>query len=570
MSTKYFVVFFVTSALVTSLLANSERITHFDSTITVQPDTWVVVHESIDFYADHEQIKHGILRVLPMRYAGGTTVYYRIVSATMDAQPTLYKTKEFDGKLHIYMGSKETLLPSGPHHAEIIYKTAHQLGFFDDHDEFAWNVTGGWPFAIESTTAKLHLPANIPATAIKLQAYTGYYGETGTNYSSAIKDGVCVFSMTQPLAPRQNITIVAAWPKGYIQKPGFVQKIIFYVKFFPSIVIWLLGLLVMLALFIACKISRARAHMSVIIPRFAPPQNLLPGTLRYVIRRSYDQQAFTADLVNMGVHGFITIEPIQKILSKNFIVKKAAESTITPYTLALENLFKTKDTVEMTQDNRETIWDTWKELEKVAQKEKSSIFLSYTGYNTLILGAALVFGLATALCAQTIDAISPTGDFWTVIIVASYILFLVLLFTAMQTYTPAGLNLVDEINGFKLFLSATEKDRIAMLSAPDRSPKQYERFLPYAIALGVEKQWTQQFKSVLDKLTPAERQHLFLWYNGAFSPIIATSLGSDLCPNISSGFMQSSSAPGSRSSFGGGGGGGSSGSGGGGGGGGGW
>ncbi|MEM6586682.1 MAG: DUF2207 domain-containing protein, partial [Pseudomonadota bacterium] len=51
--------------------------------------------------------------------------------------------------------------------------------------------------------------------------------------------------------------------------------------------------------------------------------------------------------------------------------------------------------------------------------------------------------------------------------------------------TPEGQALMDEIEGFRLYLSVAEKDRLNMIDAPDFSLELFERFLPYAIALGV-------------------------------------------------------------------------------------
>ena len=121
-----------------------------------------------------------------------------------------------------------------------------------------------------------------------------------------------------------------------------------------------------------------------------------------------------------------------------------------------------------------------------------------------------------------------------------------------------------------MFLAATEADRLQRLYPAGKTPELYEKFLPYAFALGVEQQWSDQFADVLAAaaLPDGSRGYHPGWYSGSgWSPAriggFAGSVGSALSGAISS----SSTAPGSRS---GGGGGGSSGGGGGGGGGGGW
>jgi uncharacterized membrane protein len=146
----------------------------------------------------------------------------------------------------------------------------------------------------------------------------------------------------------------------------------------------------------------------------------------------------------------------------------------------------------------------------------------------------------------------------------------ILFYHLLKAPTLLGRRALDRIEGFKMFLSATEKDRIERLASVDRTPETYEKYLPYALALGVEQQWTEQFSHVLSAASQSDGAIGYHpgWYSGktwdsSHMGNFAGSVGSSLSSAISS----SSSAPGSRS---GGGGGGSSGGGGGGGGGGGW
>jgi hypothetical protein len=62
----------------------------------------------------------------------------------------------------------------------------------------------------------------------------------------------------------------------------------------------------------------------------------------------------------------------------------------------------------------------------------------------------------------------------------------------MPQVTSTGAELVEHIAGFKLFLSVTEAARLKFFNAPDKTPEQFEKYLPYAIALEVEKEWAAQ------------------------------------------------------------------------------
>ncbi len=60
---------------------------------------------------------------------------------------------------------------------------------------------------------------------------------------------------------------------------------------------------------------------------------------------------------------------------------------------------------------------------------------------------------------------------------------------------------MDQIEGFADYLSAAEKDRMNFLNPPERTPELFEKYLPYALALGVEQAWSEQFSSVLALVT---------------------------------------------------------------------
>jgi uncharacterized membrane protein len=145
-------------------------------------------------------------------------------------------------------------------------------------------------------------------------------------------------------------------------------------------------------------------------------------------------------------------------------------------------------------------------------------------------------------------------------------------FRLMRAYTPQGRAVLDEIDGFRLYLGVAEKGRIDMSTPPDHTPETYERYLPYAMALDVEKEWSEKFADVLSSAGAAgERSFQPVWFvssSGRFTNL--ASLGTSLSGSLASAVASSSAAPGHSSGFGGGGGGGGSGGGGGGGGGGGW
>jgi uncharacterized membrane protein YgcG len=143
-------------------------------------------------------------------------------------------------------------------------------------------------------------------------------------------------------------------------------------------------------------------------------------------------------------------------------------------------------------------------------------------------------------------------------------------FVWMAAPTVEGRQVMDRIAGFERYLSITEENRLEMLHPPEKTPELFERYLPHAIALGVENRWAGKFASVLAAAAadPSRQGGTMGWYVGSGNAwsnpgLFATTVGASLASSVAS----AATAPGSSSGSGGGG---FSGGGGGGGGGGGW
>jgi uncharacterized membrane protein YgcG len=137
--------------------------------------------------------------------------------------------------------------------------------------------------------------------------------------------------------------------------------------------------------------------------------------------------------------------------------------------------------------------------------------------------------------------------------------------------TLEGQRVMDQIEGFRMYLGTAEAESLQSMHPPGMTPELFEKYLPYALALGVENEWAEKFSTVLEQAaTAAGKDTVYhpAWYRGAaWSAASMGSFASGLGSSLGSAVSSSSTAPGSSS---GGGGGGSSGGGGGGGGGGGW
>ncbi len=165
-----------------------------------------------------------------------------------------------------------------------------------------------------------------------------------------------------------------------------------------------------------------------------------------------------------------------------------------------------------------------------------------------------------------------------VFLILALALLNIIFYKALKKFTNEGRKVMEELEGFKLYLTVVEKERLKFFNPPQETPALFEKYLPYAIALGVEKAWAEKFSEIL-RNTGEEENYSPSWYDGhrwrdlSTGALAIGAFAAGLSSSFSHTISSSSAVPGSRSGFGGGGGGGgggSSGGGGGGGGGGGW
>jgi uncharacterized membrane protein len=119
----------------------------------------------------------------------------------------------------------------------------------------------------------------------------------------------------------------------------------------------------------------------------------------------------------------------------------------------------------------------------------------------------------------------------------------------LKAPTMAGRALMDQIEGFRLYLTTTGQDRRDVRTPLKSTPDQFERLLPYAIALNVELVWGEKFAAVLAQTARGGTiDYCPNWYSGPnWNPITASHFVTSLGSSFSSAISSSTTAPGSSS-----------------------
>ncbi|MDP8266809.1 MAG: DUF2207 domain-containing protein [Candidatus Aceula meridiana] len=555
-----------------------EKILSFNSEIRVSPGGTLTVTETIRVKALGSKIKHGIYRDFPTRYKdrlGKNRVSgFQVLNVLRDGKPEPYHIRGISNGRRVYIGDPNGYLRSSEYTYTLTYWTDRQIGFFDSHDELYWNVTGnGWEFPIEQVSATVELPEEILGRINGLNAWVGYQGsrEQGSfgNYDGF---GRPLFRSTRPLHPTEGFTIAISWPKGYIAPPTLIQRIRYFLRDNQGVIFALFGLLVVLGYYVLAWYFFGRdPKKGTIIPLFYPPEKISPAMMRCIFKMGYDNKALAAAILNLAVQGCLKIEEEATLLGfgRNYKIKKTEKSAseLPPGESGLMwSLLGSDEELELSNKNHVRISAATNRFKNSIQRKTESVyFASNIGY--FIIGVLLSGGLIFLTLKLTELSLLSAG--WVALLWLILLLSNALFYYLLKAPTIQGRKLMDKMEGFKMFLSVSEKDRMNMLNPPEKTPELFEKYLPFALALDVENKWAEQFSDVFERLSQQGTEYHPCWYYGSsWNRINAGGFADSLGSSFSGAIASSAMAPGSSSGFGGGGG--FSGGGGGGGGGGGW
>ncbi|MCL4219425.1 MAG: DUF2207 domain-containing protein, partial [Candidatus Hydrogenedentes bacterium] len=362
-----------------------------------------------------------------------------------------------------------------------------------------------------------------------------------------------------------------------------------------------------------------------ILPAEHPPGDLSPAALRYISRMGSDNLTFTVALLNMAAKGYIRIEEEGNyVISRG----KAKQAVLTEEESAIahELLPEGTDRFAFKQKYASKITKTLRDFKRTLKRNHQKPYFSRNGaylmpgivLSFIVVGAALfdlpgdgtlmalflsiwltgwTFG-CVALVKGAVNAwrnikkdevlsygaligsilfsipfliaeVAVLGiliwNFGVTLsaLILSVAVINVIFFRLMKAYTPEGRRVMDALEAFKMTLRG--EGRAVLAGSGDESKQVYERYLPYAAAVGAINDWSEQLNKALVQAGQPRGNYHPRWYSVSGNDHVDVgSFTNGLSSSIANSVVSSSS------SSSGGGGGGSSGGGGGGGGGGGW
>lgn len=507
-------------ACVFPLTTRELRIEKFDAQITVLPSGTTMVTESIsvNFMGGPW---HGLYREIPVEYVTPQGLNYTLfldVKSVTDgsSQPLKYETSRERHylKLKIYVpnadNSRKTVV--------IQYSVADGIRYFDDHDELYWNVTGDeWDVPIQSASATVTLP--VGTTNIRTNLFTGAYRSRGKDAEAEVVGNGVEVHTTAPLAYHEGLTIAVAFDKGFVHEPSAAEKASLFLRSNWPLGVPILAFFGMLWLW--WRTGRD-PRLRPIAAQYEPPDKLTPGEVGTLTDNSVDMRDITASIVDLAVRGYLVIEEKQTEhmmglwSDKDYVfhLKKPAsewQKLKAHEQELLSGIFEAGTATDV------PLSDLHNRFYRNVPAIKNDIFGSLVslGYyrqrpdtvRQTYLVAAVVVGVLSfwggSLVAKNLG-MAPlpfiAGGILTAAIIAAFGWF-------MPARTIGGTRALEGVLGFEDFLAHVESDRFNRMI---KTPEMFEKFLPFAMALGVEKNWSKAFQGIYTQ-PPS-------WYQGAYGP----------------------------------------------------
>jgi uncharacterized membrane protein YgcG len=501
--------------------ARELRIEKFSSEIVVSANGSIDVTETITarFIGGPW---HGLYRSIPVEYVTPQELNYTLFLNVKNITDGSGDKLKFEASRERHYRKLKIYVPNADNSTQTIsieYTVSDALRFFEDHDELYWNVTGDeWDVPIQSADARIVLPEG--TTNIRANVFTGSYRSTAHNADAEIAGNGVEVHTRDPLRYHEGLTVAVAFDKGFVHEPTAFDKLSLFLRSN-----WPLGLpfLAFVIMFYLWWTRGRDPRLRPIAAQYEPPDQLTPGEVGTLIDNSADMRDITSCIVDLAVRGYMVIEAHEKnsmlglIHDKdyNFILKKdrAEWSTLKPHEQVLLNGFFAMGTASETISMSSLENHFYKNLPDI----KSRIFESLVthGYyrrrpdsvRASYLGIGVVVGLLLAWGGNGIA--SSMGMAPLTFIIAGILSGGVICGFGwfMPAHTEQGARAMEGVLGFEDFLVHVDSDRF---NRTIKTPQMFEKFLPFAMALGVEKNWSKAFQGIMTQ--PPD------WYRGSYGP----------------------------------------------------
>ena len=532
-----------------------------------------VVEEITATFPDFDQ-NHGIERAIPKKYQGHVSYQNDLTVYRNDELEGIADTKDVDGnKVYRIGNSREYVHGKQVYRLEYSFRDVMRSDLVENSQTLIWNVNGTqWKQNFGRVSATIFIDEAIAENYKNYDCYFGEYGAKNTcqpfseNYYRGQK--VLIFSQNN-LSAGENLTFVANFKpetfKDYVEPNE--HKIIKNALVF-ALIIPVAGLMILI--FIGIKNYRSEKTHRSIVPQYLPPKEI--SLFESSVLLGVQQKSIPAMIVKMAVSGNLKIVEIEKkgvLGKKEFRLERLSDQGLDNREKTIFNkIFSRGESVKLKDISQRLGMDFgqkmlgWAEVfrnKDFYKKPKDSILVK------ILFGLSFVAIFGPLLFGGVFDAVDFSGyeliiTLWFVLFTVIFVLSIVLL--TVEPKSLRGAEMLDHLNGLKMYIKMAEEDRMRVLQSVDGADrivdgenskvKLYEKLLPYAMIFGLEKTWLKELAAQYPEGVSPD------WYygNGAFNAILFANSMSSASRSLNSYTSSASSTSGGGGGFSGGGGGG--------------
>ncbi len=475
-------------------LAKDWRIDNMDVLLNVQENGDVVVDEKVTF--SFEGNYHYVGRSIPTGNMDGMADI-----AVYDANGAALPEGDSPGTFRSFTEGNRRIIKINFDLTDtsatwtIHYRAKAVVMFFDQGDELRWYVFDAeTPVAIAAAKATVKLPGSVPVDKMTQAVQTGY-GLQATVTSPG--PSTMVYEATD-IPPYTNFWIVTGFPKDVVKYSWTARRVAAFI--IPKVG-FLLPIGFFLGMFLLWR-RRGRDDPSAVYAKYVsePPSDLSPGLVGALIDEKVDTKEVVATIVDLAKRGYLEITDAEKehVLSKQMTIftrLKSLDDLAGFEKKVAESLFDSNHPDQVTTKDLKNHFYTHVQpiVEQVyAEVTKGGLFYAnpkkvrsrWLGYGFLV---AVILGGLTAIMGVT--GVPGWGWFLLGSIIAVIIVWA--FSPHMPRRTAKGAQEQKKWEAFRNYLNDLTRFQ-DMEAAKDK----FEKYLPYAIAFGVEKQWVRRFENL--------------------------------------------------------------------------
>ena len=542
-----------------------EVIERHDVLIDVKPDGTLDVTETIVAVALHHKIKRGIYRDFRPStlgrygFARHHPVDVRLVRRDGRAEP--YDWTEgrhgFEPRLRLRVGDRVQAVPTGRHEYVIRYETINWITLEDGRHVLDWDaIPDHWAFPVEASLIEIRVPGDV------LESDWYISGEGPAWAVSRTTPGRIVLESTRALEPEEGLALHLSWPADRVdlQLPAAALW-----KDDPSSTIAIIAIMASMLVYAVGWLffghdRRHTPHRAV----DTPPSDISPGLARMLDRQKWDLGCVSAALADAAGKGCIEVNSIGGLAISRGEASWGALSE--PERDLCKSLTRGGRLAFIPASGPKILNAIQEYRQALRNQAIGSLFTLNRGW--CYVGAMLGFvGILASLISQTAGPGLGGGlvvchigvtvmvtmavrsfsagrrrrgswfSAFSVPLIAVDVLATIALVSLSGIWVPLGIVLAPvattvfwklmpaptndgrkqlaEVDAYRQWFETTSPDDVAR--SRDEVESSIARHLPWAVALGIDTDWTERLKSLLSMAGPTGAVLTPLWDSGTLA-----------------------------------------------------